>query len=69
MPPGTKKQVETAHAGLDTIITRHVIVPGQADKIDKFHSSYKAWPNWFIVASPSQVPGGVQPAANPTPNP
>jgi len=69
LPPGTKNQVETAHAGLDTLITRRVVVPGQPDKVDKFHSSYRAWPNWFIVASPSQVPGGVAPAPNPTPNP
>lgn len=59
---GSKKQVETAHGGLDTAITRRIVVPGQPDKVDKFHSSYKAWPNWYIVASASQIPGGVQPA-------
>ncbi|MFL5732554.1 MAG: VanW family protein [Chloroflexia bacterium] len=69
LPAGTKKQVETAHGGLDTVITRRIVTPGQPDKVDKFYSSYKAWPNWFIVASPSQVPGGVAPAPNPTPNP
>jgi vancomycin resistance protein YoaR len=69
LPPGTKKQVETAHGGLDTVITRRIIVAGQPDKVDRFNSSYKAWPNWFIVASPSQVPGGAQPAPNLTPNP
>jgi vancomycin resistance protein YoaR len=69
LPPGTKKQVETARAGLDTVITRRIIVPGQPDKVDQFHSSYKAWPNWYIVASSSQIPGGAQPAFNPTPNP
>lgn len=58
---GTKKQVETAHGGLDTVITRRIVVPGQPDKVDQFHSSYKAWPNWYIVASPSQIPAGAQP--------
>ncbi len=69
LPAGTKKQVETAHGGLDTLITRRMVAPGQPDKIDKFHSSYKAWPNWYIVASASQIPGGVQAPPNPTPNP
>lgn len=69
LPAGSKKQVETAHGGLDTIITRRIIVQGQPDKIDLFKSSYRAWPNWFIVASPSQIPGGAQPAPKPTPNP
>ncbi len=69
LAPGAKKQVETAHGGLNTLITRRIIVPGQPDKIDKFPSSYRAWPNWYIVASPSQVPGGAAPAPNLTPNP
>lgn len=56
LDPGTKKQVETARGGLDTVITRRIIVPGQPDKVDEFYSSYKAWPNWFVVASPSQIP-------------
>jgi len=73
LPPGTKKQVETAHGGLDTVITRRISVSGQADKVEKFRSSYKAWANWYIVASPEQVPGyqppteTPAPAANPTP--
>jgi hypothetical protein len=54
--------VETAHAGLTTVITRRIITPGQADKIDQFTSTYKPWPNWFIVASPSQIPPGAQSA-------
>lgn len=69
LPAGTKKQVETAHAGLNTLITRRIVVPGQPDKVDQFSSAYKPWPNWYIVASPSQVPGGSQAAPNPTPNP
>jgi vancomycin resistance protein YoaR len=69
LPAGTKKQVETARAGLDTTITRRIIVPGQPDKVDEYHSSYQAWPNWYIVASPSQIPGSARPAPNPTPNP
>ena len=71
LPAGSKKQVETAHGGLDTLITRRIVTPGQPDKVDQFRSSYKAWPNWYIVASPSQVPGGVPATAvpQPTPNP
>jgi vancomycin resistance protein YoaR len=69
LPAGTRKQVETARAGLDTTITRRIVVPGQPDKVDEFHSSYKAWPNWYIVASASQIPGSARPAPNPTPNP
>jgi vancomycin resistance protein YoaR len=69
LPPGTKKQVETAHAGLTTVITRRITVPGQADKVDQFNSTYQPWPNWYVVASPAQIPGGSQVAPNPTPNP
>jgi vancomycin resistance protein YoaR len=32
LPPGSKKQVETARAGLTTVITRRIVVPGQPDK-------------------------------------
>jgi vancomycin resistance protein YoaR len=69
LPAGTRKQVETARAGLDTTITRRIVVPGQPDKVDEFRSSYQAWPNWYIVASASQIPGNARPAQNPTPNP
>jgi vancomycin resistance protein YoaR len=69
LPPGTKKQVETAHAGLTTVITRRIVSPGQPDKTDQFSSTYQPWPNWFVVASPAQIPQGSQAAPNPTPNP
>jgi vancomycin resistance protein YoaR len=69
LPSGSKKQVETAHGGLNTVITRKITVPGQPDKIDTFNSAYQPWPNWYIVASASQIPGGARPAPNPTPNP
>ncbi len=70
LPSGTKKQVETARAGLDTLITRRIAVPGAPDKVDEFRSQYRAWPNWYIVASPSQIPGGAsKPQATPTPQP
>jgi vancomycin resistance protein YoaR len=69
LPPGSKKQVETAHAGLTTVITRHIVVPGQPDKVDQFKSTYQPWPNWYVVASPAQIPSGSQAAPNPTPNP
>jgi vancomycin resistance protein YoaR len=70
LPPGTKKQVETARAGLDVVIVRRIIRPGHEDKVDRFASAYRAWPNWFIVASASQIPRGAdtEPPA-PTPNP
>jgi vancomycin resistance protein YoaR len=68
LPPGTKKQVETARGGLDTTITRRVILANGEEQVDRFVSSYKAWPNWFVVASPSQIPGN-KPAVTPTPNP
>ena len=69
LPAGSKKQVETAHGGLNTVITRRIVTPGQPDKVDQFRSSYKAWPNWYIVASASQVPGGVPATAVPQPTP
>ena len=72
LPPGTKKQVETARAGLDVVIVRRIVRPGQEDIVDRFASSYKAWPNWYIVASASQIPGesaSPAPPATPTPNP
>ncbi|MEO5951707.1 MAG: VanW family protein, partial [Chloroflexia bacterium] len=59
LAPGTKKQVETAHSGLTTDITRRIITPGQPDKIDEFKSTYQPWPNMFIVASASQIPKGA----------
>lgn len=67
LPPGTKKQVETARGGLDTVITRRIVAPGQPDKVDQYRSSYAAWPNYFIVASGSQIPrsgGGMQQTAS-----
>jgi hypothetical protein len=68
LPAGTKKQVETAHGGLTTVITRRIVTPGQPDQVDQFRSVYKPWPNWYIVASASQVPGGVPtPVVTPTP--
>lgn len=69
LPAGSKKQVETARGGLDTVITRRIVTPGQPDKVDQFRSSYQAWPNWFVVASPSQIPSGARVAPQPTPNP
>lgn len=59
LAPGTKKQVETAHSGLTTDITRRIITPGQPDKLDEFKSTYQPWPNMFIVASASQIPHGA----------
>jgi vancomycin resistance protein YoaR len=69
LPPDTKKQVETAHSGLTTTITRRIVTPGQPDKVDEFTSTYQPWPNWFIVASESQIPGGATVSPQPTPNP
>jgi vancomycin resistance protein YoaR len=68
LPAGTRKQVETARGGLDTTITRRIVLQNGEEKVASFHSSYKAWPNWFVVASPSQIPGN-RAAVTPTPNP
>jgi vancomycin resistance protein YoaR len=69
LPAGAKKQVETAHAGLTTVIKRRIVVPGQPDKVDQFRSVYRPWPNWYIVASPNQVPGGAPVAPTPESTP
>ena len=42
LAPGTKKQVETAHAGLTTVITRRIITAGQPDKVDQFTQHLQA---------------------------
>ena len=68
LQPGAKKQVETARGGLDTTITRRVITTAGEEQVEQFRSSYKAWPNWYVVASPSQIPGNKV-APTPTANP
>ncbi|MGA7731555.1 MAG: VanW family protein [Chloroflexia bacterium] len=69
LPPGTKKQVETARSGLTTSIMRRIITPGQPDKVDEFKSTYLPWPNMFIVASESQIPRGARVAPQAGMNP
>jgi vancomycin resistance protein YoaR len=68
LPAGTKKQVETARGGLDTTITRRTLLANGEERVELFRSSYKAWPNWYVVASPSQIPGN-RAVSTPTPNP
>ncbi|HMA35258.1 MAG TPA: VanW family protein [Chloroflexia bacterium] len=69
LPPGTKKQVEYAHKGLDTTITRQIIKGGQVVSQDTFFSRFEAWPNWFMVAPDVQTPSPPRPAATPAPLP
>jgi vancomycin resistance protein YoaR len=65
LPPGTKKQVEYAHKGLDTTLTRQIIKGGQVVKEDQFFSRFEAWPNWFMVAPDVQTPYPPRPAGPP----
>lgn len=66
LPAGTKKQVETAHKGLDTTITRQIYKGGQLIKEDPFFSRYEAWPNWFMVAPGVSTPYPPRPADPPS---
>lgn len=54
LPPGSKKQVDYAHAGIDATIVRQITKDGQTTR-DEFRSSYRPWPNIFLVASDVQV--------------
>jgi vancomycin resistance protein YoaR len=65
LPSGGKKQVETAHKGLDTTITRQVIKNGQVVSTDDFFSRFEAWPNWFMVASDVPTPYPPRPPSPP----
>jgi vancomycin resistance protein YoaR len=49
LAPGTKKQVDYAHPGLDTSITRVIKINGIEQKRDVFNSHFQAWPNIFKV--------------------
>ncbi len=65
LPSGTKKQVEYAHKGLDTTLTRQIIKGGQVVKEDQFFSRFEAWPNWFMVAPDVSTPYPPRPAGEP----
>jgi vancomycin resistance protein YoaR len=65
LPPGGKKQVETAHKGIDTTITRQVIKGGQVVSTDDYFSRFEAWPNWYMVASDVQTPYPPRPPSPP----
>ncbi|MGI8586940.1 MAG: VanW family protein [Chloroflexia bacterium] len=65
LPPGTKKQVEFAHAGLDTTLTRQIIKGGQVASQEDFFSRFEAWPNWFMVAPGVPTPYPPRPAGQP----
>ncbi len=69
LPPGTTKQVETAHKGLDTTITRQIIKGGKVISQDDFFSRFEPWPNWYMVAPDVHTPNPPLAAATPTPNP
>ncbi len=63
LPAGTTKQVETAHKGLDTTITRQIYKGGQLVSEDPFFSRFEAWPNWFMVAPGVSTPYPPRPPA------
>ena len=50
LAPGTKKQVDYAHAGISATIVRQITKNGET-KTDSFGSNYKPWPNIFLVAA------------------
>lgn len=66
LPAGSKKQVETAHKGLDTTITRQIYKGGQLGGEDPFFSHYQAWPNWFLVAPGVSTPYPPRPPDPPS---
>lgn len=60
LPPGSKKQVDYAHAGLDVTITRVIKLNGVELKRDQFFSRFQAWPNIFKVGpAPAAAPSGT----------
>jgi len=66
LPEGGKKQVETAHAGLDTTIIRQVFKGGQMVSEDSYFSRFEPWPNWFMVAPGVWTPTPPRPADAPS---
>ncbi|HEX2913230.1 MAG TPA: VanW family protein [Chloroflexia bacterium] len=81
LAPGQRKQVDYAHKGLTTSVTRVVKVNGVEVKRETFGSTYAPWPNIFKVGpdkkpdptpAPAATPSGDQtkqgqPTATPTP--
>ncbi len=58
LPPGTKKQLDFAHAGLDTTITRVVKLNGAELKKEPFFTRLQPWPNIIKIGpTPGQNPG------------
>ncbi len=59
LPPGTKKQLDYAHPGLDVTITRLVKLNGIELKREAFASTFQAWPNIYKVGpAPAGIPAG-----------
>lgn len=46
---GTKKQVESAHEGLEVSIVRKVTQNGEVIRTDEFASNFEPWPNKYLV--------------------
>jgi vancomycin resistance protein YoaR len=61
LPPGGKRQVETARKGLDVTLGRQIIKDGQVIGEDSFFSHFEAWPNWYLVAPGVQTPSPPRP--------
>jgi vancomycin resistance protein YoaR len=51
LPAGDRRQVEWARDGFDSAITRTVVAPGAAPRIETFRSSYLASRNIVLVGS------------------
>jgi vancomycin resistance protein YoaR len=49
LKPGQRQQLDYAHPGLDTTITRVIKVNGTEVKRDEFFTRFQAWPNIFKV--------------------
>ncbi|MEI6044317.1 MAG: VanW family protein [Chloroflexota bacterium] len=60
LPPGSRKQVDYAHPGLDTTLTRVIKINGAEVKRDQFFTRFQAWPNIFKVGRAA----AVAPSAN-----
>ena len=72
LAPGVKKQVEHAHPGGTAIATYTITYPDSTIKTQVFNSSYKRWPErWLIGVAPKTVdivaPSVMSPPTSPTP--
>ncbi len=61
LSPGQRKQVDSAHKGLNTNITRVIKVDGKETQRDVYYTRFAAWPNIFKVG-PEKKPVPTTPA-------